>query len=99
MEMLINDKVPLADIQKEFNNEFHFLKLEFYAGVTGKATEQKPIIVSNRDVKVGDCRRLKKDGILIISQTQTVEEVENMLAQNFGLIARILRNSYNLWIE
>jgi hypothetical protein len=98
MEILIHEAVPLADIQKAFNKEFNFLKLEFYTQQPKTSTTLKTQIHDGNRT-VGECALLKTEEKLIIQKTDTVQQVENCLWNMFGLYAKVLRKSGNIWVE
>lgn len=85
MTIPINDRVKIADIQKEFNQEFPFLKIEF----AGK----------NSDGTVATHRTVRNSGVLAISSNMTVTDLENYFQRVFGLQVQIFRKSGKAWIE
>ena len=99
MEILITDSKTISEIQKEFNLQFPFLKLEFFDAPHKPNTALPKSKMHARDKKLGAIRRLHKEGKLKIAIKDTVNEVESGLWKNFGLSAQIFRRSGNLWIE
>lgn len=99
LEIQIKDSRTILDIQKEFNREFPFLKIEFF---DTPHSEKKPSPKSRmftHDRKLGQCRKTHEEGALHISPEHTVSQVENELLEKFGLSAQIFRQSGKLWIE
>lgn len=99
MEMIINDSRTIRELQQEFNNTFPFLKLEFFdvPHAEKKALPKSRMIPNDR--KIGTIRKNHREGKLIITENETVSQLENDLWNNFGLSAQVFRKSGNLWIE
>ena len=99
MNLHIEANRLISDIQKEFNKEFPFLKLEFFynKNQSRSKTSVKEIIPHNK--KIGDEQRAITDGEIIINDEMKVSELENIFKQKFSLSAQVFRKSGNLWLE
>jgi hypothetical protein len=99
LKIQISDERTLKEIQSDFNSYFPFLKLEFFKTPhrVGQGSAKDLIIASNKFVK--DCRTLKPSGFLEIKDGMTVNQLEQLLFENFGLAAQVFRKSGNVWLE
>lgn len=98
MNLHISPKGLVSEIQKQFNEAFPFLKLEFFNKKSMSAGFSANQIVSPAK-KIGEVQLAVTDGDLEISDGMRVNELENVLKAKFGLIAHVLRRSGNLWLE
>lgn len=99
LKIQISDERTLKEIQSDFNSYFPFLKLEFFKAPhrVGQGSAKDLIIAPNKFVK--DCRTLKPSGFLEIKDGMTVNQLEQLLFENFGLAAQVFRKSGNVWLE
>ena len=99
MEILINDKRKIKEIQSEFNSMFPYLKIEFFSKPPGKAgtNPKSDMILQNRTI--GDCRKVHKAGHLTILPELKVSEMEDAFRKNYGLIIQVFRKSGKVWLE
>jgi len=98
MELLINDKVAIGELQKQFNQEFPYLKLEFFDSPPTFDGLPKSRVHANHKL-LGACRKIHTEGVLVINADVTVERLEKTFWQQFGLTVEVFRKSGNLWIE
>jgi hypothetical protein len=99
MKLTINDNCKLFSIQEEFNQEFPFLKIDFYAKSNrhgGPATEK---IVEKSSKTINDCRTTHENGTITISPNMTVSELESLFNNKYGLKINISRKSGKSWLE
>lgn len=89
----------IGEIQKEFNESFPFLKIEFFKTRSFSRSEFLPnqIIPSLR--KIGDGQQTISDGDIEITQEMKVKELEKIFKDKFSLAAQVFRKSGNLWLE
>lgn len=99
MEIQINDSRTISELQRDFNKEFPFLKIEFFDAPhrTEKALPKSKMF--SHDKKIGSCRRTHTSGKLSVTARDTVSSFENEFWKRFGLSAQVFRKSGNLWIE
>ena len=98
MEIHINDKMTILDLQQQFNNVFPFLKLEIFE-ITLSSNGRSKSRIQPTYKQLGACRRIHTDGILQVSVNHTVQKLVDALWQQFGISAGVFRQSGNLWIE
>jgi hypothetical protein len=89
----------ITEVQKEFNDEFPFLRLEF---LQTKPSVQhglslKRLITHNR--KIGELQTGITDGDIEVKEDMKVEELEKIFKDRFGFIVQVFRHSGNLWLE
>lgn len=99
MQLNIAPNRYINDIQKEFNEIFPFLKLEFFKTKSFSRSEfmAHQIIPSNR--KIGEGQQEIVDGNIEISENMKVKDLENIFKDRFRLAAQVFRKSGNLWLE
>ena len=98
-QLKIENKVTMYNLQKEFNNYFPYLKIEFFrqAPLTGKGSSKNNMIIY--DMRLSDIQSVNKQGIINITDKTTVGELENCFEKEFGLYVQVFRKSGNIWLE
>lgn len=99
MQLNIAPNRLIKDIQKEFNEIFPFLKLEFFKTKSFSRSEfmAHQIIPSNR--KIGEGQQEIIDGNIEVNENMKVKDLENIFKDRFRLAAQVFRKSGNLWLE
>jgi hypothetical protein len=89
----------IGEIQKEFNEAFSFLKIEFFKTKSFSRSDfmAHQIIPSTR--KIGDGQQPITDGDIEITGEMKVKELEKIFKDQFTLAAQVFRKSGNLWLE
>ena len=98
MELHINDKITIRELQQQFNTEFPYLKLEFFDIPPTFDGLPKSHMYPNYKA-LGSCRKLHIEGSIQVSPGDTVQKLEETLWNKFGLSTEVFRKSGNLWIE
>lgn len=95
----ITDTKTIYSIQKEFNELFPFLKLEFFVQkhATHQGSHKKDML--NSGLTIMQCRKNHNEGEIILKESMRVEELEKLFQQVFGLSAQVFRKSGRSWIE
>lgn len=99
MVSIINDNRKIFSIQEEFNAEFPFLKIDFYAKSNRHGGPSSEKIVEKSSKTIGDCRTTHENGTITISPNMTVAELESLFNNEYGLKINISRKSGKSWIE
>lgn len=99
MEIQISDARTVSDVQRDFNNEFPFLKIEFFDIPHNRGASSPKSRMYNNERKLAYCRKVHNEGNLDIKGSRTVAELEKELWEIYGLSAQIFRKSGKLWIE
>ncbi len=99
LKILISDERKLMEIQKDFTLFFPFLKLEFFKAPhkIGDGSAKHLLLDSNKLIK--DCRSSRPTLHIEIKESMTVDQLEQLLFENFGLAAQVFRKSGNVWLE
>ena len=97
--MEISDKKRLKDLQEEFNRQFPFLQLEFYASSheEGKPSGEDNLL--RNDLLVGEVRDKHNNGHFRIDGDMKVGAFEQLFYQLFGLNVQVFRKSYGKWLQ
>ena len=95
MKLELSNNRTIGELQHDFNNQYPFLKLEFYrsASQTIRKREHLPYSVSLRFAG------LKRQGYIDVNNDMTVGELERIFNEDFGLVAQVSRNSAGVWLE
>jgi hypothetical protein len=93
--MKINQTKSISEIQKEFSGIFPFLKLEFFkkSHNTFGGNSSKEIIGTIDHVKI------KETGEIFITESMTVNELEQRFKTQFDLNIQVFRKHGKTWIE
>ena len=97
--MKIQDSKTLKFIQREFNDKFPSLRLEFYSEPHKEgeiSSKRQPI---NHEKTVGEVRSIHSEGELSIHPNQKISTLEANFEQNYGLHVQVFRRSGNLWLQ
>ena len=99
MKISISDNKKIQFIQKEFNEMFPFLKIEFFTKPhrTGGTSPRKQM--KNPDSTLKQCRSVHGSGNITITPAMTVAELEQNFYSLFGLSTQIFRKSGKVWLE
>ena len=98
MELHINDKMTIKELQLQFNTEFPYLKLEFFDIPPTFDGLPKSHMYPNHKA-LANCRKMHNEGSIQITGDDTVQKLEETLWNKFGLSTEVFRKSGNLWIE
>jgi len=99
MKIIISKDRFIDDIKKEFNNAFPYLKIDFKPDnlptTTNGVRKNMPI----GQLKLGDILKDSPEGVLSISENNSIKQIAQKFAENFGLKTNFYRKSGNLWLE
>jgi hypothetical protein len=90
---------PLLELQKQFNDIFPYLKIEFFAEphVAGQLSPKNKMVQAGS--RVCDVQKVIKSGKIDADENMTVTELEQLLSDSFGLHAQVFRKSGRIWLE
>lgn len=99
MKLYINHNDTLENLQRSFNTEFPFLKLEFFTRPhdKGKPTEKQFLVNSKRTID--SCNPKLKEATITIPTAMTVQELEKLFQDDLGLYVQVFRKSGKVWLE
>lgn len=95
----ILDKKKLKDLQEEFNHEFPFLHLKFYASPhkQNEPSQEEDLLENN--LLVGEVRNNHSNGHFYIDGDMKVGAFEQLFHDLFGLNVQVFRKSYGKWLQ
>lgn len=99
MKITINDHRKIFAIQKEFNELFPFLKIEFFSKPHKAGASSSKKIIKHPSKTLGECRTIHKKGTIIITPHMTVTDLEQNLNDIYGLSVQVFRKSGRVWLE
>ena len=99
MELHIKNTLAITELQKQFNGEFPYLKIEFFDIPRSSLNKLTKAHLFPPNRLLGVCGKIRNEGTISISPDDTVEKLESIFWNSFGLTAEVFRKSGNLWIE
>ena len=99
MKIIINDHRKIFGIQEDFSKMFPFLKIVFYSkppNLKEKTSEKK---VMPSAAILGECRIIHSKGVVTITPNMTINELEQVFSDVYGMKIHILRKSGKAWLE
>ena len=97
--MIINDQKKIREIQKEFNQKFPFLKIEFYTQEHGDHEGSASKYEIDENLTIDDARTKKNEGELSINANQKVSTLEKNFHDIYGLNVQVFRKSGDVWLQ
>jgi len=99
MHLRIAPNRLISDLQKDFNNAFPFLKIEFFQNRNPQmsAFTIRQILPHNK--RIVDGQAAVTDGDIEVNSQMKVKELEKIFKDQFSLVAHVFRRSGNLWLE
>ena len=99
MEMIIEKRKQLQEIQVEFNTLFPFLKLEFYANEYASEEGSAKRNTLDTALSIESVQHKTAEGSLAIQGSMRVAELENAFEEMYGLSVQVFRKSGNTWLQ
>jgi hypothetical protein len=100
MQLSIKSERLIADVQQDFSNAYPFLKIEFFRNGLKRQSRYPANLKIGNHARLKDAWVWKKDGGLVrLSDSMTVLELEEVLMDEFGLSVQVFRKSGNVWLE
>jgi hypothetical protein len=102
MRMLLSiyPEKKISEVQKEFNEEFPFLKLEFFKnGMTRKQSYPSHLQIPQSKMLQEAWNLKRGEGNMEIQDEMTVAELENLFMDRYNLSVQVFRRSGNIWLE
>ncbi len=99
MEIIINDQRKVFAIQKEFNEMFPFLKLEFYSKSNEGGGSPSTKIMEHSGKTITECRTIHSSGHITIQPQMTVTELEQNFRDVYGLSIQVSRKLGDNWLQ
>jgi len=99
MKIEVGSSRLLSEIQKEFNDLFPFLKIEFFRSTLPRLSKWNAINRISPNLEISRCQAQPKLGTIHFQEETKVEELENMFRKEFNLNMQVFRRSGNIWLE
>ena len=99
MELKLTKDTTINDLKYQFSSRFPFLKLEFFKH------KHRVGQSSLKDQKLNDRVLLKevnpglKEGVINLSPSTTVADLEQLFQKQFGLPVQVFRKANYQWVE
>lgn len=95
--MTIYPNIKLSQVQKEFNQEFPFLRLEFFKHLHSphQASPKKDLLKQDLTLKA----KKQIEEPVHITENMPVSDLENLFSDLFGISAQVFRKSGRAWLE
>jgi hypothetical protein len=100
MKINISDRKRISAVQKEFNDAFPFLRIEFFTRShrAEKGSGKKHLIIPDHKT-IGECRRIHNSSFISITPGMKVSKLEQIFLDEFGLAVQVFRQSGRVWLE
>ena len=99
MELQINSDRYIWEIQRDFNQAFGYLKIEFFSKphLVQQPSPAKKIL-SNQG-RIYDLVKTNLNSSIEIDENMSVADLEKLFSDQFGLFVQVFRKSGNIWLE
>ena len=99
MKLHIYHNDTLENVQRSFNAEFPYLRLEFFNRPHDKGKPTEKLFMVNAKRTVDSCNPDLKEATVSIPTAMTVHELEKLFQQDLGLYIQVFRKSGKVWLE
>jgi len=99
MNLEITNTSTLAEVQRDFNALYPYLKLEFFAKAITRNGNVTKKTIKNPRATFKEARTNQLDTHITISPNLTVAAFEKRFVDTYGFVAAVLRQSGRGWIE
>ena len=89
----------IKEIQKEFNEEFPFLKIEFCLKKAEEAEHKTKQQFCNPELKLLDLARKPESGWIVLHPWYTIRYIKEVFKTRFGLNTKIFRKENDQYIQ
>ncbi len=97
--MKIYNTKRLKDLQKEFNNRFPYLKIEFFKTPHEEGVRSKEEDRLDPNLSIGAVREKPNIGFMSMDGEMQVGFFEKTFAHSFGLNVQVYRKSHGKWLQ
>ena len=97
--MRISDSKKIYEIQREFNQMFPNLRLEFFSKEHAEHEGSPDKAKLDPEMLIGAIRSNEKKGDLKIDPSLSVAELENSFHDVYGLNVQVYRRSGGIWLQ
>ena len=98
MKFTIDDSLDIVAVQHDFNKMFPYLRLEILSVPNkGYSVPAQMITLSSKSLK--DFRTETNTDIVTLSPDMTINQLEELFRNHYGLNVKVFRKSGKAWIE
>lgn len=99
--MKIYSSRKLSEIKEEFSAAYPYLKLEFFKVPhhDQEPTAKKAMIKADHAVSEISEIEIENEGEIDLSGSMTVNELESLFREEYGINVQVFRRSGNVWLE
>jgi hypothetical protein len=97
--MKITEDRKLRDLQREFNERFPYLKIEFYAKPHGLREDSAEEDRLDSELEVGEVQEFPMSGTFEEKGSMSTTDFEQAMSKHFGLHTQVFRKSYGKWLQ
>ena len=97
MDLEINDKTSLKDIQEAFNRIYPYLWIDFFYKAVNGSDHTRPEKIKP-ETAIKNISALNGNGLINIDGKKSVAELENEFCKTLGLKVKVMRKSGNVWV-
>ncbi len=98
-KMKINNSKQLKDLQKEFNQVFPYLKIEFFRKPHDEGNGSNEADILDIELTVEEVRDNNTEGFIPTDGAIPVGVFEKLFQDNFGLNVQVYRKSHGNWLQ
>ncbi len=95
MKIDINNHRKIFAIQKEFNDVYPTVNIEFYKKQNANHGHSTSVLVRSKNKTLEDCRTEQENGAITISNNMTVGELKDVFCNVYGLTVDIFQDKTN----
>lgn len=97
MKIEVKENITINDLQQSFEEKFLYLKLMFFKKphLAKEGSSKKDVL--NGSTKLNNL--INKNGDVTFDENTTVNELEDLFKEKFGLNVQVFRKSGTSWIE
>jgi hypothetical protein len=97
--MILTKTTTIASVQHQFQQVFPNLKIEFYKEphAPGQGSTKRNHL--DPDLMLAEAGYSLSENDIILDENQSVQELESIFADKFGLFVQVFRKSGNLWMQ
>lgn len=97
--MLISKDKTVMDLQKEFSDQFPYLKIEFYHKAHDHFEGSKKADQASSDTLLKDLSSDLSEAEFEITKNLSVDKLETAFEEKFGLHVQVFRQSGKEWLQ
>jgi len=99
MELIIDNKLSIAEVKDQFSQAFPYLKLEFFYKRHLPKRPSNFKFLAKDEIKLSDFEIEGNSTQLVITPKMTVNELEQGFGEQYGLGVQVFRKSGQIWLE